>query len=427
MVLFIMFYASFNTISAFGQYITTKTIADPNGDIYHTGGNIGIGTPNPEKLLHIHGYPNIPTIRLSTGIEEKSAFSWDFENNSNLFFKYGVAGIISTQMLLTTTGQLALGTEVPHESAIFHADATDKGILIPRLSDPENDIYNPVNGLLVYNTTSEAFSFYNGAEWLQITQNQDLDIYLLTETFNEHPASNITTENINTFAEIDALLINTLLYNDATGNLQSIIPNGTEGQILTINETGNYTWTFPQATAETYWLQTDNYTYLKNENDNVGIGIETPQTALHIFTQSEDFATLRLHTHAINKNSKSGTPPQPTVLVQKFWDFKSEGTKLAFNYGNYINGAYNIENKFTFTKDGFLGLGTESPETNLHIATFDETQNTTLRMQKRVNSNSGSKGEYESVWDIEIAENTLEFKHTQAELNKILPIGWTKK
>ena len=333
--LFIMVCISLNISSAFGQHISTKTVPDPYSDIYHLGGYLGVGV-QPSELLHIHSGSSSAVIRISQDDTGEVNY-WDIVNSSGDFSYQFHSGLNSPaiQMLLTSDGQLALGTEAPHESAIFQADADDKGILIPRLTTEDiGSINNKATGLLVYNTTAEAFAYWDGTQWLQIAQDKQFENYLREETFYLHPASDITTENINTFAEIDALQINTLLYNDANGNLQSIIPNGTEGQILTINETGNYTWTEPQSQAETFWLQTDNYTYLKNENDNVGIGTETPQTALHIFTQSEDYATLRLHTYAINENSKSGTPAAPTMLVQKFWDFKSQGTKLAFNYGN---------------------------------------------------------------------------------------------
>lgn len=54
-------------------------------------------------------------------------------------------------------------------SAILDVQATDKGVLIPRLTTAErNAISNPASGLLVYDSDSESFWYYDGAQWLPI-------------------------------------------------------------------------------------------------------------------------------------------------------------------------------------------------------------------------------------------------------------------
>jgi hypothetical protein len=57
--------------------------------------------------------------------------------------------------------QVGIGTITPEMSSILDIQSNDKGILLPRLSTAErNLIISPANGLLIYNTTTSNFNFY---------------------------------------------------------------------------------------------------------------------------------------------------------------------------------------------------------------------------------------------------------------------------
>lgn len=71
---------------------------------------------------------------------------------------------------LSLRGQenVGIGTLTPDASAILELSASDKGILIPRLSAAQRlAIVNPATGLLVYDTDSSGFWYYNGLMWVQ--------------------------------------------------------------------------------------------------------------------------------------------------------------------------------------------------------------------------------------------------------------------
>jgi len=54
-------------------------------------------------------------------------------------------------------------------SAILDINATNQGLLIPRITSVQrNAIPSPATGLLVYNTTTNKFNYYNGSEWFEI-------------------------------------------------------------------------------------------------------------------------------------------------------------------------------------------------------------------------------------------------------------------
>jgi hypothetical protein len=59
--------------------------------------------------------------------------------------------------------QVGVGTTTPDASSILHVEATDKGILIPRLTTNQiNAIVDPAIGLMVFNTDIKEFQFNNG-------------------------------------------------------------------------------------------------------------------------------------------------------------------------------------------------------------------------------------------------------------------------
>ena len=54
----------------------------------------------------------------------------------------------------------------PDASSILELRTTTKGMLIPRMTTTERDaISSPATGLLVYNTTTGKFNYYNGSTW----------------------------------------------------------------------------------------------------------------------------------------------------------------------------------------------------------------------------------------------------------------------
>lgn len=71
-------------------------------------------------------------------------------------------------------GQIGIGTVEPNQSSILDIVSTDKGILVPRISDPSS-ILNPAEGLMVFDTTKKCFSQNVGTSsspnWVCISEN----------------------------------------------------------------------------------------------------------------------------------------------------------------------------------------------------------------------------------------------------------------
>ncbi|SEB04272.1 Protein of unknown function [Flavobacterium gillisiae] len=57
----------------------------------------------------------------------------------------------------------------PDPSSILELRTTSKGMLIPRMTTTDRDaISTPANGLMIYNTVSKQFNFYNGSFWVAL-------------------------------------------------------------------------------------------------------------------------------------------------------------------------------------------------------------------------------------------------------------------
>jgi len=73
--------------------------------------------------------------------------------------------IMNIQMDAQNVG-INVDGSTPDNSAMLHIKSITHGILIPRLSDAQrNAIPSPATGLLIYNTTTNKFNFYNGSGW----------------------------------------------------------------------------------------------------------------------------------------------------------------------------------------------------------------------------------------------------------------------
>ena len=73
-----------------------------------------------------------------------------------------VLSILFLLITQITNAQVGIGTVNPEISSILDIHSTDKGFLMPRLTTEQRDaISSPATGLLIYNTTTSNFNFYN--------------------------------------------------------------------------------------------------------------------------------------------------------------------------------------------------------------------------------------------------------------------------
>jgi hypothetical protein len=75
---------------------------------------------------------------------------------------------LSAQVGINTTGA------DPDSSAMLDISSTDKGALLPRMSDVQRDaIPNPATGLTVFVTTDSSYYYFDGTAWNRLLDNTD--------------------------------------------------------------------------------------------------------------------------------------------------------------------------------------------------------------------------------------------------------------
>ena len=86
----------------------------------------------------------------------------------------GITLLIGLVFLVTIArAQVAINTfgDEAHASAMLEVSSTDKGMLVPRMTTAQRTaILTPATGLLVFDTTTDSFWYYNGtsAEWQKV-------------------------------------------------------------------------------------------------------------------------------------------------------------------------------------------------------------------------------------------------------------------
>ena len=167
-------------------------------------GNVGVGTSSPAHKLHVYGdnsnvagtdgmFIDIQNSNNSTGVLSGIRFQNGTTANT---FKGGIfysdvsgfgrgdmlfvnntvgsatnATTADAKMVIKYTGNVGIGTTSPNTSAMVDITATDKGVLVPRMTTVQrNSIASPANGLLVFDTDHSNFFYYNTSKtkWINL-------------------------------------------------------------------------------------------------------------------------------------------------------------------------------------------------------------------------------------------------------------------
>jgi hypothetical protein len=73
--------------------------------------------------------------------------------------------------MIARSQNVGIGTTTPHPSARLDVTAIDKGVLVPRLTSAQRtSIASPAQGLLVFDSDTGTFWYYNGFAWVNLTQ-----------------------------------------------------------------------------------------------------------------------------------------------------------------------------------------------------------------------------------------------------------------
>ncbi len=106
--------------------------------------------------------------------------------------------IVTTTCAMKSYSQVAINNDgtTPHPSAMLDVKSTSKGLLIPRMTSAQRTaIASAATGLLVFDTDTNTFWYYNGTAWTNL--GGAANAWLLTGNAGTNPAINFlgTTDN----------------------------------------------------------------------------------------------------------------------------------------------------------------------------------------------------------------------------------------
>src|SRR6478609_5291095 len=84
----------------------------------------------------------------------------------NLHFIRHSITLLLLVIFVQLNAQVGVNTTTPHPSAALEIKSTTSGLLIPRIDkSARENMVNPANSLLVYDTTYEMFFYYQNGKW----------------------------------------------------------------------------------------------------------------------------------------------------------------------------------------------------------------------------------------------------------------------
>ncbi len=137
----------------YGGLLTTNQsyLATNLGNVY-----IGTDTPISTARLTINSSSSSNVVMKLFGASSQTANLLELRSDSDAILSF-----------VNASGRLALGSTTIVANAMLQINSTDKGILIPRMTDAQrNSISSPSSGLTVYTTDENAYSYWNGTAWV---------------------------------------------------------------------------------------------------------------------------------------------------------------------------------------------------------------------------------------------------------------------
>ena len=80
-------------------------------------------------------------------------------------FRFVLLIILTLLINYGSAQTIGIGTATPNSSAILDLSATDKGLLVPRMTASQRLSITPVNGLIVYDNDTASLFVYTASAW----------------------------------------------------------------------------------------------------------------------------------------------------------------------------------------------------------------------------------------------------------------------
>ncbi len=340
-----------------------KTLHFNNGGITFIGGQAGANNSDGEDntALGENALNTNTTGNSNTAIgAEADVTTNDLTNATAIGYDAKVA--TSNSLILGGTGanavQVGIGTSAPDGSAALDIQASDKGILIPRVANTAA-ITTPVDGLLIYDNSTGSFKYHNGAMWKGIGDDADADPTNELQNWSNLPGipSDISDgDDVNDADADPANEIQTLSLSESNLSI-----SGTPGSI-DLSSIEDNDWT-------------TSGTDLSNANTgNIGIGTNSPSNKLTVDGNLLVTQSIKQF-YVPNWAGGNGT------IINGVFDGLGNGPQVRLQgvagagfvdigndeLGNFVVETNGDEKRLVVEQSGNVGIGTTTPSEKLEV------------------------------------------------------------
>ncbi|MEQ1733065.1 MAG: hypothetical protein ABL940_05295 [Bacteroidia bacterium] len=145
-----------------------------------------------------------------------------------LFFTWSLSGVEAQAQ-----NNVGIGTTTPNPKAILELNANNKGFLAPRMNTTFMNAIAPTateNALLIYNTDSACYHFYNGVAWKNLCQkgidtaviNKAIKNYLGGVSFTTVINNMLVDSSVTNYATINNAIVNNITIDSSVINYTTI-------------------------------------------------------------------------------------------------------------------------------------------------------------------------------------------------------------
>jgi len=283
--------------------------------------------------------------------------------------------LLALLVLLGTTlwSQVAINLDesTAHESAMLDVTSTERGVLIPRMNTIQmNDIDDPAPGLSLFNTDSNNYSFYNGAQWITLGNGFDTDWHINGNHLYSGQIGNVGIGIINPAAKLDVR---------GSGPDEGVI-------FQTGNSDLSHKLAFfggKQSDPNPFisWKHGDPLRFTTDEGGwsekmrissegNLGVGTDGVADKGGLLTKTKDGSGSKAISHRVTIANAT----DDNVLRLAGPETYGHGARLNFGDGDYAyisedlddNLKIHASGRVAFT-GGFVGIGTVTPTANLDV------------------------------------------------------------
>ena len=189
--------------------------------------------------------------------------------------KFTILILVLLSLLKSYSQSVGIGTTTPNTSSMLDVSATNKGMLVPRMSTAQRtSIASPAKGLLVFDNDLSSFFFYNGTAWTQLSTGSSTNFW----SANGSDISNINSGSvgIGTTTPLSKLGVKT-----ATGNYGLTQTDGTVTVGTYVN--ANLGWFGTRSNHPlTFFTNDGGPSVTLATNGNFGMGTANPINRLQI-------------------------------------------------------------------------------------------------------------------------------------------------